>query len=121
MGAVRERAERGEVQMLVGARRGGLLLLLKGGSWVRELLLLLPCAGGGKRRGRGWHVGFVGRVREGELEGYVLSGSAPIHIPIESFQKSAFRIYSFWIWAAVKKLHDLQPPVAAKKTYGKRG
>ena len=44
MGAVRERAERGEVQLLVGARRGGLLLLLKGGLWVRELLvLLLPC------------------------------------------------------------------------------
>ena len=53
MGAVRERAERGEVQNLVGARRGVLLLLLKGGLWVRELLLLLPCVCGGRGGGEG--------------------------------------------------------------------
>ena len=53
MGAVRERAERGEVQLLVGATRGGLLLLLKGGLWVRELLLLLPCVWGGRGGGEG--------------------------------------------------------------------
>ena len=53
MGAVRDRAERGEVQMLVGAKRGGLLLLLKGGLWVRELLLLLPCVWGGRGGGEG--------------------------------------------------------------------
>ena len=53
MGAVRERAERGEVQMLVGAKRGGLLLLLKGDLWVRELLLLLLCGGGGRGEGEG--------------------------------------------------------------------
>lgn len=46
MGAVRERAERGEVQLLVCVRRGG--LLLKGGLWVRELLLLLSCVWGGR-------------------------------------------------------------------------
>ena len=27
---------------------------------------------GGKGRGRGWHVDFVGRVREGGLVGFVL-------------------------------------------------
>jgi hypothetical protein len=53
VGAVRERAERGEVQNLVGARRGVVLLLLKGGLWVRELLLLLPCVWGGRGGGEG--------------------------------------------------------------------
>ena len=51
MGAVRKRAERGKVQLVMGARRGRLLLLHKGGLWVRELLLLLPCVcvwGGGE-------------------------------------------------------------------------
>ena len=43
VGAVRKRAERVEVQLVVCARWGGLLLLLKGGLWVRELLLLFCC------------------------------------------------------------------------------
>ena len=53
MGAVRKRAERGKVQLVMGARRGRLLLLHKGGLWVRELLLLLPCVWGGKGGGEG--------------------------------------------------------------------